>query len=102
MVLIYNYAAKINKIHFQLDISLNNYYFFCQDCVFAWGNEQIEPIIGQFALVGQGIGVRLTDDLELVNQTATHIVNFEVDFTYEVLKVQVHLPMVGIWGDTEG
>ena len=53
------------------------------------------------AFVGNRIGIGFTVDLELVNQQALAVEDFEVDFSNEVLEMQTHLSAVGIRSNLE-
>lgn len=59
---------------------------------------------GGFALanVRYGAFVGRAESLEMVDGIALHVNDFDVDVSDEVLKVYLHLPVVGVRRDLEG
>ena len=62
----------------------------------AGGNETINAIAFCVTLVGKVVVFGRTESLKLVDEDASHVINLDVDLARHVLKVERHLPVVGI------
>ena len=62
----------------------------------AGSNETINAIAFRVALIGKVVVFGCTESLKLVDEDASHVINLDVDLARHVLKVERHLPVVGI------
>ena len=78
-----------------------NDYFFRNNTFFGCGYNEINSIASILHIIGVRCKTVVVESLELINQQASHIVDFYVDFASEIFKVEGHLPIVGIRNDRE-
>ena len=64
-------------------------------------NEKIESVRFAIAIVRYGKFFGIVDDLKMVDEYPFHVNYFDVEFSYEVLKIQLHLTLVGVGQDAE-
>ena len=78
-----------------------NDYFFRNNTIVGCGYNEINSIASILHIIGVRCKTVVVESLELINQQASHIVDFYVDFASEIFKVEGHLPIVGIRNDRE-
>ena len=76
-------------------------YFFRHDTLFSGNDEEIDAFIHRFHCVAETAGCGAVVGLEMVDQRASHVVHLDIGFTFEVVKEEFHVPVVGIGDDVE-
>ena len=67
----------------------------------AGGNEEIDTVCLVFHVIKVCVGTVATERLKLVDECALHVVHSHVDFAGEVLKVELHLSVIGVGDNVE-
>ena len=75
--------------------------FFRQNAVFSGDHEVINAAPDVFRCVWVGKGASAVEGLEMVDQRASHVVHFDVGFTFQVREDEVHLAIVGVRDDVK-
>ena len=63
---------------------------------FAGGDETIDSIAPRCALVRKAVAFGCAESLKMVNEDASHVIHLDVNLACQMLKVERHLPIVGV------